>query len=277
MVMTRVSASALTERYSMASDLSLYAGGGALLKEYLMAREVTAMSRGRYVYGSLEYPYTFTAVQPDKTSISNAFPPGRFHQDTYVGNPDIFNFYINTLAPLFNSTQSFFFHLDDSIIERDAALNLDVAILALLSHRCVLMLSSHLFNFHTSYGPTCRASIGKIVAESKYAADPNSYTPLIRAQDSAQIRVLLTNTTQEAAVLAQAATAASAFTMAWNSSEAAPSQTLSGDLVNIASTVFRNLIDVTTNVEIEYVGLFILRPLIHIADIPSSQLLQRFY
>lgn len=133
----------------MASDPSLYAGSGALLKEYLMAREASAKPRGRYVYGSLEYPYTFTAVQPDKTSISNAFPPGRFHQDTYVGNPDLFKFYTNTLAPLFNSTQSFFFHLDDSICERDAALNLDVAILALLSHRCVLMSSSHLSNFHT--------------------------------------------------------------------------------------------------------------------------------
>lgn len=96
-------------------------------------------------------------------------------------------------------------------------------------------------------------SFGKIVAESKYAADVASFTPLIKARNSTQIRVLLTNTTQEAGVLAQAATAATAFSTAWTASGAAESTDFPAQLGNVAAKVFRELIDVTTDIEVQYV------------------------
>ncbi|THH27199.1 hypothetical protein EUX98_g6989 [Antrodiella citrinella] len=196
--------SALTERLNLATDPVLYTNGTELAA-YLKPREVTAEALGRYAYGNLEYPFTLgQVVEPDVTTTLNPFPPGRFHQDTYSGNPALFSFYLSTVVPLLNSTTSFFYHLDNSTLDDDAALNLDATILALLSHR---------------------SAIGKIVAESKFASDPTSFTPLIQAGNSSQIRVLLTNTTQEAGVLAQAATAAQAFSSAWVTSGAAETAT----------------------------------------------------
>lgn len=224
--------SALTERLNLATNPALYANNGARLTSYLRPRENTANALGRFAYGKLEYPFTLApVVHPDITTKSNQFPPGRFHQDTYSGNPDLFTFYIEELVPLFNSTTSFFYHLDGSTSNDDAILNLDATILALLSHR---------------------SSIGKIVAETKYASDPVSYTPLIQAVDATQIRVLLTNTTQEAGVLAQAATAAAAFSTAWITSGAAETPDFPVQLASVAAKVFRELIDVTTDIEIQY-------------------------
>lgn len=92
------------------------------------------------------------------------------------------------------------------------------------------------------------------MAESKFAANVSGFTPLIQQQDSVSIRTLLTNTTQEASVLAQANTAATAFASGWVTSGALVSSTFSTDLTNAAATVFRELIDITTEIEIEYVS-----------------------
>ncbi|TCD65031.1 chorismate mutase aro7 [Steccherinum ochraceum] len=223
--------SALTERLNLPSNPALYANNGSALLKYIKPREATANNLGRYAYGKLEYPFTFNAVKPDVTSKSNPFPPGRFHQDSYSGNPSLLSFYLNTLVPLFNASTGYFYHLDGSQVNDDATLNLDATILALLSHR---------------------TSFGKIVAESKYAADVSGFTPLIKAINTSQIRTLLTNTTQEAGVLAQAATAATAFSTAWVASGAAEPATFPTQLGNVAAKVFRELIDTTTDIEVQY-------------------------
>lgn len=90
---------------------------------------------GRFDYGKLEYPFTLPLIAPDHATPQNPFLPGRFHQDSFTGNPNLISFYLNTLVPLFNSPTSVFFHLDDSTQNDDAALNLDATLLALLSHR----------------------------------------------------------------------------------------------------------------------------------------------
>ncbi|KAH8103919.1 chorismate mutase [Cristinia sonorae] len=224
--------SALAERYKLGFNPELYANGAQPLRDFLKPRENVAKASGRYAYGKLEYPFIIPAVvKPDVTSKTNTFPPGRFHQDSYSGNPDLFAFYITTIVPLFTSPKPTFFHLDNSTVNNDAALNLDATILDLLSHR---------------------SSIGKVVAESKFAADVASFTSLIQARNTTQIRVLLTNTTQEATVLTGATNAASAFTTAWTSSGALDSPTYASDFSNIAFTTFRRLIDITTDIEVQY-------------------------
>ena len=130
--------SALTERLNLATNPALYANGGQGLKNYLLGREATAFSLGRYNYGQLEFPYSFTVLPPDFTIKPNQFPPGTYHQDSFSGNPQLLDFYLNTLIPLFNSTTSFYFHLTNSTHNDDATLNLDTTILALLSHRYVV-------------------------------------------------------------------------------------------------------------------------------------------
>ena len=99
--------------------------------------------------------------------------------------------------------------------------------------------------------------MGKIVAESKYATNVTGFTPLIKAGNADAIRVLLTNTAQESSVLAQAATAASAFSSAWIASGALVSANFATGLSNIVALAFRELIDVTTDIEIEYVRAFL--------------------
>ena len=87
------------------------------------------------------------------------------------------------------------------------------------------------------------------MAETKYAANVTGFTALIKAKDSAGIRVLVTNTTQEAGVLTQASAAAAAFAKAWTSSGALAPSTLQA----ATAVLFRELIDITTQIEIEYV------------------------
>jgi len=225
--------SALTERLNLATDRSLYSNGFNKLSAYLLPRENIAGGLGRYNYGNLEYPFTigFSGPSPDVTTRSNTFPPGRFHQDSFSGNSNITAFYINTLVPLFTSTTSFYYHLDNSTTDDDAIFSADATLLQLLSHR---------------------AHIGKIVAETKYAGNVTGYTPLIKARDSNTIRTLLTNTTQEASVLAQAATAATAFSTAWVQAGASVAPNFAQNLQSAAAVTFRELIDITTEIEIQY-------------------------
>ena len=99
-----------------------------------------------------------------------------------------------------------------------------------------------------------RSSIGKVVAESKYAANVTGFTSLIKKKDSTNIRVLLTNTTQEDAVMQQASTAASGFSNAWITAGASEPSTFSNSLQTVTSKLFRELIDVTTDIEVQYVS-----------------------
>ena len=82
----------------------------------------------------------------------------------------------------------------------------------------------------------------------------SSFTPLIKSKDSNTIRVLLTNTTQETSVLDQAASASSALASAWESAQGAanPSPFVTA-IQAAAAKVFRELIDITTEVEIQYI------------------------
>ena len=98
------------------------------------------------------------------------------------------------------------------------------------------------------------AHIGKIVAETKYASNVTGFTSLIQAKDSAGIRALVTNTTQEAGVLSQASAAAGAFAQAWVTSGALVSDAFADNLQNAAAKLFRELIDITTDIEIQYVS-----------------------
>ncbi|CAL1715363.1 unnamed protein product [Somion occarium] len=224
--------STLTERFNLATPSSLYANNGSELLAYLVPRELIAAASGRYDYGKLEYPYTLPPVSPDVTTRTNSFAPGRFHQDTFTGNKELFDFYVNHLVPLFSSQSSVFFHLDNSTTNHDATFNLDATLLELISHR------SH---------------IGKVVAESKFASNVTGFTSLIKSKDATTIRALLTNTTQETGVMAQAATAATAFSNAWTTSGAAETISFVGSLQNVTSKLFRELIDVTTDIEVQYI------------------------
>jgi chorismate mutase len=104
---------------------------------------------------------------------------------------------------------------------------------------------------HFSY---TRAHIGKIVAESKYASNVTGFTALIKANDTVGIRSLVTNTTQETGVLNQATASAAAFSDAWLKSGALVTDTFASNLQNATATLFRELIDITTEIEIEYVS-----------------------
>lgn len=225
----------LVERFSLPVNPSLYCGKPSALETFLAAREVAASRSGRYNYGTLEYPYTLPISSPDVTSETSPFPPGRFHQDTFTGNANITAFYTQTLIPLLQpSNASFFFHLAPSgtdIRDMDAVLGMDATLLQLLSHR---------------------AHIGKIVAESKYAGNVTQYTALIKANDSNSIRTLLTNTTQESQVLLRADNAASALSTAWIAAGGIVPQVFVGGVSGAAQKVFRELIDITTQVEVEY-------------------------
>ncbi|GJE89845.1 chorismate mutase [Phanerochaete sordida] len=223
--------STLTERINLATDPTLYSNNGKGLLRFLEQHEVISAASGRYDYGKLEYPFTLPPVAPDVSTSRNAFPPSRFHQDSFSGNENITAFYLNTLVPLFTSKSSFYYHLDNSTINHDAVLNLDATLLALLSHR---------------------AHIGKIVAETKYASNVTGFTDLIKAQDAAGIRVLVTNTTQESGVLSQASTAAAAFSDAWSKSGALVPGSFASNLQNATAKLFRELIDITTEIEVQY-------------------------
>ncbi|KZT29574.1 chorismate mutase [Neolentinus lepideus HHB14362 ss-1] len=223
--------SALTERTNLATPPGLYANGGAELMSYMLVRENAAAASGRYDYGKLEYPFTLPIIPPDIATPSNTFPPGRFHEDTYTGNANITSFYINSLVPFFNSSTSFFYHLDNSTYDIDAVFNLDATLLALLSHR---------------------AHIGKIVAETKYAGNVAEITKFIKAGDSTSILVAITNTTQEAAVYAQAYKATSGFSSGWLQAGALVPTTFNSTLEAAAHTLFQELIAITSEIEVQY-------------------------
>jgi len=225
--------SCLTERLNVKTDISAYGSSGSKLLAFMLPQEVLAAASGRFDYGKLEYPFTLPIVSPDHVTKQTPFPPGQFHQDTFTPNQELFQFWIQTLVPLFQRFQgsSVFYHLDNSTIDDNAMFTLDSVCLGLLS---------------------ARASISKVVAETKYASNVTGFTPLIHAQDSTTIRVLLTNTTQEASVLTQAASAASSFSTAWLGAGALEGSTFPANLANITFTVFRRLIDITTDGEVDY-------------------------
>lgn len=224
--------SALTERVNLRTDPAIYADGGKRLLEFINARENASAASGRFDYGKLEYPFTLSPIAPDSATGNDTFPPGRFHQDSFSGNANLTSFYVDTLVPdFFQAPSSFFFHLDNSTLNDDAAMNLDATLLALLSHR---------------------AHIGKIVAEAKYAANVTAYTPLILSDSSEEIRVLLTNTTQEASVLTHASNSTSTFTGAWIGSGATVPGTFAANLQNATANLYRHLIDLTTEIEVQY-------------------------
>lgn len=223
--------SALTERINLPSNPSLYKDGEHGLLPFLREYEVTASLTGRYNYGKLEYPYVIPNIPADKTTASTPFPPGQFHQDNFTGNSDLLKFYVETLVPMFHSPTAYYFHLDNSTINSDAVLSLDAMVLSLISHR---------------------AHIGKIVAETKFASNVTVFTSFIQQNDVKSIRDAVTNTTQKAGVLSQASNAAAAFAGAWATSGALLSGSFANDLQNATETLFRKLINVTTEIEIQY-------------------------
>ncbi|KAG6853104.1 hypothetical protein C0991_006870 [Blastosporella zonata] len=196
----------------------------------------------RFAYGSMEYPFTLASVAPDITTSFKSFPGGIFHQDTFTPNHNLSTFYLKSLLPLLENVNlatggiSVFFHLSNhsSVADTTAKFTLDAQLLALLSHR---------------------ASIGKLVAESKYAADPTKFTPLIEAQDAEAIRALVTVKTQEQTVLSNAADASTVLAAAWGTAQLAPSMpsTYFVERVQAAvSQLYRELIEITTEVEVQY-------------------------
>lgn len=70
--------------------------------DFIAGGEAIGARLGRFAYGKLEYPFTLPLIAPDKITEKNAFPPGRFHQDTFSGNNNITAFYLETLVPLFS-------------------------------------------------------------------------------------------------------------------------------------------------------------------------------
>ncbi|TFK69861.1 chorismate mutase [Pluteus cervinus] len=233
--------STLVSRAALPAEASLYSNGGQDLLAYIAKKEKVASSAGRFDYGTLEYPFTLPLVRPDRTTNKNTFPPGRFHQDTFSPNSNLTTFYINTLVPLIQAanvaagSSSVFFHMaSPTPADVDAKYNLDATLLALLSHR---------------------ASIGKIVAESKFASNTTGFIPLIESKDVSTIRILLTNTTQESVVLATADAAAQEVANAWGEAQTFPVEVqmaFTSSVQEAVAKLFRELIDVTTLVEVKY-------------------------
>jgi chorismate mutase len=83
-------------------------------------------------------------------------------------------------------------------------------------------------------------------------SDVTQYTALIDAKDAGAIRTLLTNTTQETQVLLSADTTARALSGAWMASRKSVSSDFETRVQTATQKVFRELIDITTMVEIEY-------------------------
>lgn len=76
---------------------------------------------------------------------------------------------------------------------------------------------------------------------------------MILSNSSEEIRVLLTNTTQEASVLTHASNSTSTFTGAWIGSGATVPGTFAANLQNATANLYRHLIDLTTEIEVQYV------------------------
>ncbi|ETW80149.1 hypothetical protein HETIRDRAFT_428410 [Heterobasidion irregulare TC 32-1] len=121
---------------SYCTDPAIYADGDKRLLEFINARENASAASGRFDYGKLEYPFALSPIAPDSATKNDTLPPGRFHQDSFNGNANLISFYVGTLVPdFFQAPTSFFFHLDNSTLNDDAAMNLEAILLALLSHR----------------------------------------------------------------------------------------------------------------------------------------------
>jgi chorismate mutase len=240
--------STIVSRAALPAEPQLYANKGSALTNFIHTQEQFAQQTGRFDYGTLEFPFTLPAVAPDKITSRNPFPPGQYHQDTFLPNSNLTDFYLGTLIPLLQSANqaigstSVFFHLKNSSTPSASNAPADVAAKYTLDGQ-LLALMSH------------RSSIGKVVAESKFLGDTADYTQLIKAKNVTGIRALLTNVTQEQAVLAQAASASFALASAWETAQGADPTTTSAFVTGVQAAVaktFRNLIDITTQVEIEY-------------------------
>ncbi|KAG5642662.1 hypothetical protein DXG03_002374 [Asterophora parasitica] len=243
--------STIISRAALPAESLLYANGGKALTSFIHKTELIALTLNtyefgsRYDYGSLEYPFTLPAVGPDITTPTNPFPPGRFHQDTFTPNADLLSFYVTTLVPLIEDANtaiagpggsSPFYHLKrpSSPVDVDAKYTLDDQLLALLSHW---------------------ASIGKVVAEVKYRAHVAEFTPLIKSGNVNALRTLLTNTTQEKIVLESANSAAFALATAFEAAQNDPpaiAKAFVSRVQTAVARVYRELIDVTKEVEIQY-------------------------
>jgi len=223
----------VVNRYFVPVIPKLYGNNSdAPLQRYLKQEEITARLLGRYSYGQLEYPYEINGPAPD--SNGTLFKPGTFHEDGKSSNPALLTFYTTTVLPLIaqTPTRPFYFHLaNESNADGDAALEADVNILQLISHR---------------------VHIGKTVAESKYAGDVALYTPLIHSGNSTALRALVTNTTQEQVVLTQADQAVNATVQAVIASGEIVPPGLLAAARSVVAKLFRELIDETTLVEIDY-------------------------
>lgn len=233
--------STVVQRMALPVEPALYAGGDhSALHTYLAARERLGLKNHRYDYGTLEYPFTTNStIVPDHATTANPYPPGRFHQDTFTPNVNLTAFYTQEFVPLLNaSADSYFAHLSNPAQmlfpgrgDTDDTLSLDVALLQILSNR---------------------ACNGKVVAESKFLGNATVFQALIKAQDANAILGLLINRTQESVVLAQADGAAVALTSAWTASGGIVPATFEASIRNTTFKVFRNLIDLTTQTELEY-------------------------
>ncbi|KZS87834.1 chorismate mutase [Sistotremastrum niveocremeum HHB9708] len=237
--------STLVARAALPVDLSLYSSNLTLL-EFIAPRELIGELTGRFDYGTLEFPYTLPGPPADKISKVNPFTPGTFHLDKFTPNSNLTVFYTKTLIPLIKaanealatpaSSSSVFFHLNNvTNPDIDSALNLDATLLALLAHR---------------------SSIGKIVGETKYASNVTAYTPLIKAKDADSIRVLLTNVAQETSVLTEAAADSFTFAQDWEVAQGATNASTTAFITALqaaAAATYRELIDITTEVEIQYI------------------------
>lgn len=116
---------------------SLYHHDGTGWFAYLNGLEITYEDMGQYNYGSLEYPFTLPPETANPQPDGECFVPGIFHEDSFVGNSNISSFYLRNLVPLFNSSTSYYFHLDNTATDEAAAAELDSTLLALLSHRWI--------------------------------------------------------------------------------------------------------------------------------------------
>lgn len=243
--------STIVSRAALPAEKELYAYNGIYLTEYIQQQEYISSISKTFRYGSLEYPFTMPITNTDGWKPKSLFPPGTFRQDSFTPNKNLTTFYLHDFLPLLRSMSgdlsgnSPFYHLSNGthrdrhsrqhkIADASAKLALDYQLLNLLSHR---------------------ASIGKVVAEAKYGASTNAYTNLIKHRDRNGIRKLLTNTTQEASVLKDAQTASKALASAWETAQdasKADSDKFVRDIQKLAAKTFRELIDITTQVEIEY-------------------------
>lgn len=145
-----------------------------ILHEELAHDEHVRNAFRRYQLGGYEYP--FTELRHHRFAIPALNLTNVLHNDNYVINDQIYNFYVQDVIPSLNLTG------DDQLYE--LTVTADLTLLRALSRRI---------------------HYGKIVAESKFLGPQSAqYIALIKNQDVAGITALLTDPTQEATVIARA-------------------------------------------------------------------------